>query len=66
MEVGGGHDVPPLPEELLVIDSCQEKEKLAFFFFKGIVPGRSNMLQWMTTHPRIYRMCFMGLDGLKQ
>lgn len=42
------------------------KRKVSFFFFKGIVPGRSNMLQWMTTHPRIYRMCFMGLDGLKQ
>lgn len=65
MEVGDGHEVLPLPEGLLVIDSCQEKEKLVFFF-KGMVPGRSNMLQWMTTHPRIYRMCSMGLDGLKQ
>lgn len=37
--LGGGHKVLPFAEELLAIDSCQERREIAFFI--GEVPSRS-------------------------
>lgn len=58
-QLGGeaGCKVSPLAGALLVIQNSSEKE---FVFFKSLAPVRSNILQWMAAHPRVYR-----LDQLK-
>lgn len=54
MEMGSGHKVPPLAEEL------REGESV---FSKSVAPAKSTTLPWKTTHRRIYRqhkLNFMG------
>lgn len=45
MERGGRHQVPTVVEELLVADSCWEREKPVFF--KSVIP-------WKVNHTCIY------------
>lgn len=56
----GGQDIPPLFETLLVIDSGWER-KIAFF--KDADFGKAVLLQWKSTHAKIFGKHKLGFIG---
>lgn len=52
LERVGRYQVPSLVGEILALDCCS-RERVSFF--KKIVFGKSNILHWMTTYPRIQK-----------
>lgn len=50
---GGGYRVQCLAEDTVPIGGCRQRQSTDFVF-KGVIPGRLIMSQWMATLPRSY------------
>lgn len=61
MERGGAQVLPPLTEKLRIVEGFLGEEEQ--FFFKGVVPSRSNTLQGVVSHPRVYGQHKLVLVG---
>lgn len=60
VEVGGVHEVPPLSEGQQVATGRRRRRRVSFL--KGVVLGRSIMLQQKAKHQSI-RAALVGCDG---